>query len=172
MKFLTPDEKVVKVVRKSWLVLFFEFTSVAIAGVLPYFMYNFAVNHGMEKIPGFILDLETFEFFFSLWVLVLWTLMFVRYVDFALDQWIITNERLIDIDQKGFFNRQVSTLHLDAVQDITIESKGLFQTIFNLGTITVQTAATEREFIIKDIPNPEKVKNEISEQVEVMRKRI
>lgn len=169
MKFLTADEKVVKSVRKSWLVLFFEFISIVIAGALPYFMYKFAVEHGMEKIPGFVIDLETFEFFFSLWVLVLWTLMFVRYVDFSLDQWVLTNERLIDIDQKGFFNRQVSTLHLDAVQDITIESKGLFQTMFNLGTITVQTAATEREFIIRDIPNPEQVKFSISEQVEVRR---
>ncbi|MBP7846469.1 MAG: PH domain-containing protein [Candidatus Pacebacteria bacterium] len=172
MKFLTQDEKVIKSVRKSWLVLFFEFLSLVIAGALPYFMYNFALTHEMNKIPGFVLSPETFEFFFSLWILILWTLMFVRYVDFYLDQWVLTNERLIDIDQKGFFNRQVSTLHLDAVQDITIESKGLFQTMFNLGTITVQTAATEREFVIRDIPNPEGVKFAISEQVEVMRKRI
>ncbi len=172
MKFLTQDEKVIKSVRKSWLVLFFEFLSLVIAGALPYFMYSFALTHEMNKIPGFVLSPETFEFFFSLWILILWTLMFVRYVDFYLDQWVLTNERLIDIDQKGFFNRQVSTLHLDAVQDITIESKGLFQTMFNLGTITVQTAATEREFVIRDIPNPEGVKFVISEQVEVMRKRI
>lgn len=171
MKFLTQDEKVIKSVRKSWLVLFFEFSSLIVAGALPYFMYNFALSHEMNKIPGFVLSPETFEFFFSLWILILWTLMFVRYVDFYLDQWILTNERLIDIDQKGFFNRQVSTLHLDAVQDITIESKGLFQTMFNLGTITVQTAATEREFIIRDIPNPKGVKFQISEQVEMMRKR-
>jgi len=170
MKFLTADEKVIKSVQKSWLVLFFEFVSLLTAGALPFFMYNFAVSNEMNKIPGFILNLETFEFFFSLWVLILWTLMFVRYVDFSLDQWVLTNERLIDIDQKGFFNRQVSTLHLDAVQDITIETKGLFQTIFNLGTITVQTAATEREFIIRDIPNPEKIKYAISEQVEVRRR--
>lgn len=170
MKFLTENEKVIMTIRKSWFVLFFEFISLALAGALPYFMYNFSLNNGLEKIPGFVLDLETFEFFFALWVLVLWTLMFVRYIDFSLDQWILTNERLIDIDQKGFFNRQVSLLHLGAVQDITTESKGLFQTIFNLGTITVQTAAEEREFIIRDIPNPEKVKYKISEMVEETRR--
>lgn len=171
MKFLTENEKIVLTIRKSLLVLFFEFLSLIIVAVLPFFMYKFAVSHGLEKIPGLVLNLKTFQFFFCLWVLILWTLMFVRYVDFSLDQWILTNERLIDVDQKGFFNRQVSILHLDAVQDITSESKGLFQTIFNLGTLTVQTAATQREFIIRDIPNPEKIKYQISEQVEKMRER-
>lgn len=171
MKFLTENEKIVLIIRKSWLILFFEFLSILFACILPFVMYKFAVLKGLDKIPGFVLPLENFHFFFILWILILWTLILVRYVDFSLDQWILTNERLIDVDQKGFFNRQVSILHLDAVQDITVESKGLFQTIFGLGTITVQTAASKREFIIGDIRNVELIKYKISEQVEIMRRR-
>ena len=84
----------------------------------------------------------------------IWITAFVIWVDYYLDIWIITNERLLDIEQKGFFNRTVSELDLKKIQDITSNVNGIIQTIFGFGNIQIQTAAEEKKFELKSIHHP------------------
>ncbi len=78
-----------------------------------------------------------------------------------MDAWIITNQRLIDIEQTGFFNNTVAELRLDKIQDLVVEIKGFFPSMMHYGTIRVQTASTVQLFALEDIPNPEEVRNVI-----------
>ena len=84
-------------------------------------------------------------------------------MDYYLDVWIITNQRLIDIEQKGFFNRSVSELDLKKIQDITSSVSGAIPTMFGFGNIHIQTAAEENKFEIKSVPHPVTARRKIIE---------
>lgn len=107
----------------------------------------------------------------SMYVLCVWLFAFMEFTDYCLDTWIITNERIINVEQHGLFNRTASELHLAAVQDITSELKGVIPTFFDYGNVFVQTAAERERFVFKNIEHPERVKELILKLVEEDKKR-
>lgn len=104
---------------------------------------------------------EVFIFLCSLWYMFAWLMIFYALAMYSLNVVIVTNFRLIDSNQKGFFNRRISEVHLSRIQDITVHTEGFIQTVFKFGSIELQTASEEREFIFPQIPNPEHVKDVI-----------
>ncbi len=78
-----------------------------------------------------------------------------------MDVWIVTDQRIIDIEQLNLFNRVVSEFRLDRVQDITIKVNGLIATLLGFGDIHVQTAGEMEKFLIKNAPKPYEVKDRI-----------
>ena len=92
----------------------------------------------------------------------IWIIAFTIWVDYYLDVWIITNERLLDIEQIGFFNRVVSELDLKRIQDITSRVYGMLPTMFGFGNIQIQTAAEENKFEMKAIPHPVTARRQIT----------
>ena len=97
----------------------------------------------------------------SAYYLGVWLVTFFEYVDYELDIWIVTNERIIDIEQRGLFNRITSELHLANIQDVTAEVTGIVHTFFDYGNVYVQTAGEVDRFTFKGIPHPDKVKETI-----------
>ncbi len=70
---------------------------------------------------------------------------------------LITNQRLIDIDQRGFFEQIVSETTYDKIQDVSFAIKGIRQTLFRYGTVTIQTAGSQANIEIRNTRNPEDV---------------
>ncbi len=68
---------------------------------------------------------------------------------------IITNQRIIDIDQTGFFNKTVSEADYAKILDVCYSVKGAGQTLFKLGTISVN--ATGVKLVIKNVKDVVKV---------------
>ena len=97
----------------------------------------------------------------SLFCLATWVYSFSEYIDYYLDTWIITNLRIINIEQHGLFSRTASELYLGDVQDVTSEVKGVIPTLFDYGSVYVQTAGERQRFHFKDIDHPEKTKEKI-----------
>ncbi|MEK7213858.1 MAG: PH domain-containing protein [Patescibacteria group bacterium] len=102
---------------------------------------------------------------YSLWCLILWQMMFYLITMYALDVWIVTDRRIIDSTQHGFFNRSISELHLSRIQDISVKTDGLIQTFFKFGDLEIQTAGTENKFKFLQIPRPNNVKNQIMSHI-------
>lgn len=71
---------------------------------------------------------------------------------------IMTSENVVDIDQRGLFHRDIATLRLNKVQDMTVVVKGPMQTFFRYGLITIQTAGEKEHFDFDYVPNPYEVK--------------
>ena len=105
--------------------------------------------------------LDIFFFLCSIWYLFLWSGIFYSLTMYTLDVWIVTDRRIIDNTQHGFFNRTISELHLSRIQDISVQTEGVVQTFLKFGNLQIQTAGTEERFKFSQIPNPEKVKDEI-----------
>lgn len=108
----------------------------------------------------------------SMYFLSIWLFAFLEFTDYYLDTWIITNERIINIEQEGLFNRTASELDLAAVQDTTAEIHGIWQTLFTYGQVYVQTAGEKGRFHFKNIDNPEHVKELVTRLVEEDKRRI
>jgi len=105
--------------------------------------------------------LHIFLFISSVWYLILWLAIFHSLAMYTLNTVIITNQRIIDNDQHGLFNRKVSELHNHRIQDVSVHTNGLIETFLTFGDVTVQTAASEKQFVFHKVPEPERVKDMI-----------
>jgi len=153
LKDFKPDEHVLIVVRHHWFVFFKDVIGILLLFFLPFFavpILSIFITAGGTNIP------DGFGFFFaSFWALILWQMLFARWTDYYYDVWIVTNWRIIDIDQKGFFRRDIATLlNFEHIEDVRTDINSVIGTLLEFGDIQVQTAAANREFIFKDAANP------------------
>ena len=91
--------------------------------------------------------------------MLLWTLFFLTWIDYYFDVWIITTKRIINIEQRGLFSREISELNFDKIQDVSTEVLGILPTFLNYGDVQIQTAAEQEKFLFRKIPNPYEVKD-------------
>lgn len=97
----------------------------------------------------------------SLFYLCTWLFAFVEFTDYYLDIWIVTTERIINIEQKGLFNRTAAELDLVSVQDATAEVRGFLETIFEFGDVLIETAGEVERFHFINVNHPEKIKETV-----------
>lgn len=102
-----------------------------------------------------------FALFWVIYLMCIWFVLFYRLTMHSLDVWIVTNERIIDSLQLGLFRRKVSELHLESIQDISVNTSGIIQSYFDYGNIEIQTSATAQRFLFEDAPHPIAVKDKI-----------
>lgn len=115
--------------------------------------------------------------FFTLYVLLAsafflggWLFIFQSFIDYWLDVFILTDKRILDIEQGGLFSRTVSELRLYRTQDVTAEVKGILHTLLDYGDVYVQTAGEQERFHVRNIPHPNNVAKLILEWSEEDRK--
>jgi hypothetical protein len=97
----------------------------------------------------------------AMWALVAWLAFWQFWTTYYMDVWVVTNRRIIDIDYLRLFERNIAMLRLDRVQDVTTEVKGIFGTLLRYGSVVVQSAGSDREFVIDQIANPEQLRDVI-----------
>ncbi len=85
--------------------------------------------------------------------------LFYEWVGWNYSVFIITDQRLIQITQKGFFNRSVVDIGLDKIQNINFQVSGVQETLLGFGTILVQTFVGD--LVMDKIHHPAKVQEHI-----------
>lgn len=75
----------------------------------------------------------------------------------------VTSQRVIDIDQRGFFERNVAEATYDKIQDVRYTIRGLWSTIFRFGTIIVQTAGSTTNLELESVSHPSELQQLIIE---------
>ncbi|MCB9834626.1 PH domain-containing protein [Candidatus Nomurabacteria bacterium] len=76
---------------------------------------------------------------------------------------IITNQNLVEVEQKSLFNKSISTLRLVNIQDVSADIEGPVQSALGYGTVTVQSAGEKRNFVFQYIPQAYELKDYISD---------
>ncbi len=74
---------------------------------------------------------------------------------------IVTDKRLIQITQKGFFNRTVIDMGLPQIQMVNYQVSGLQETLLGFGTIMMQTFVGD--LVIHEVPHPAKIQKKLLE---------
>jgi uncharacterized membrane protein YdbT with pleckstrin-like domain len=72
---------------------------------------------------------------------------------------IVTDQRFIQITQKGLFHRSVADLALGQIQSVNYEVAGLQQTLLSFGTIKMQTYVGD--LTIREVHHPAKVQKQL-----------
>jgi len=164
-------EHVVLFLRRHWFALLGTGTAfVLLTGIpllLGWYFWSTVETWMDHPVLGPVVVIIGSIYFFSVWLFA-----FLEFTDYYLDTWIVTNERIINIEQEGLFNRIASELDLAAVQDTTAEIRGIIQTVFTYGHVYVQTAGEKGRFHFKNINDPEEVKERITQLVEEDKRRI
>jgi uncharacterized membrane protein YdbT with pleckstrin-like domain len=104
-------------------------------------------------------------------IVLLWTLLVFGYsveqfLIWFFNVYIITNERIVDIDFANLLHREISDADLDKIQDVTVRSSGIAAAIFHYGDIFIQTAAERQVFEFHSVPQPELVSRVMRELIE------
>lgn len=86
-----------------------------------------------------------------------------RFFVYNNDIFIVTNHRLINIDQSGFFTRRVSEAELENIQNVTYVIKGPIKSMLNFGDIEIQTAGNAPGLVFRNVENPHFVQERIVE---------
>jgi len=112
--------------------------------------------------PLFIALLDVIVYGSSLLLVIAFALVFHNYY---LSMQIVTSDRVIDIDQKGLFRREVNELSVDNIEDVTYKQNGFWSMILGYGNVIVKTAASASEspesningFVFENVPDPTEI---------------
>lgn len=84
---------------------------------------------------------------------------FPSWIGWFYSVFIVTDQRLIQITQKGLFHRSVVDLSLAQLQMVNYEVSGLEETLLGFGTIMMQTYVGD--LIIHDVHHPARIQKKI-----------
>jgi len=146
---LKDEEEVRGVHHQFWMSLFWHWAGGIVVFFAPFFFFYLFLRWGTigSVLIGVLLATGSF------WLLRTYRLW--RYT-----MLVISNERLIIVNQFGFFDRSVSQVELDKINDVSYRKKGLLQTICNYGTVNVQASGVEK-VELKSLRHPSFVQQEI-----------
>tara|TARA_Y100001949_G_scaffold116453_1_gene98989 strand:- start:514 stop:1059 length:546 start_codon:yes stop_codon:yes gene_type:complete len=91
-------------------------------------------------------------------------LFFYHWMMWYFTVYVITNQRLRQVTQKGFFGKDVVELRLSKIQNISYNIPGFTGEIFGFGTIVIQTFVGD--LVIRNVEHPEKTFNKLQDAVE------
>jgi len=101
--------------------------------------------------------------FFNLGQILIINIFFIvfilSYILFNILNWyfnvgIVTSKRVIDIDFYVVLYKEITVAQLGKIEDITVKSGGYFESLFDYGSIFIQTAGTEANVEFIDVPHP------------------
>lgn len=164
---LEPGEHIVKQVRKHWFLFLTELLPYAILAIIP-----FALPKLLVLAPPMAAYATLFDYHepltraaLGVWLLISWTAAWGAFTKYFLNVWVLTNQRIVTIKQRRFFNREVSSLLLTRVQDVTTNVAGVLSSLLGIGDIKVQSAGADIEFTMRGIPRPEQMRDLILKYV-------
>lgn len=90
------------------------------------------------------------------------TLISSRWFTYSNDLLILTNQRIIKIDQLALFNRRVTEAELSNILNVSHEIKGPIKSLLNFGDINIDTSGSDRNFLVlANIENPHFIQEKI-----------
>lgn len=159
---LNPGEQLLTTERRHWLPITLESISFIFAAIFPFFILIGAEFLPPEAVAAVAEYRSLAWFLYAVWLLGLWMVFAVSITNYYLDVLIVTNRRIIDIEQVGLFSRDTAELHLDTIEDMHVEIKGIIASFFNYGNLQIQTSSENPEFLMNNIRNPHRVQGIIS----------
>jgi uncharacterized membrane protein YdbT with pleckstrin-like domain len=74
---------------------------------------------------------------------------------------LLTTERVVFLDRRSFFNRELVEAPLSGIRKVAHEVKGLLPTIFGYGNIAIYTSGSQEPIVIMEMPEPYEMQQEI-----------
>ena len=150
------NERIYLVIREHWVLL---------AGRLLVVVFLITVGLAARFFIPWLIAVANNSLFVSLLsllvnILVLGLLLgaLLIFIYYYLSVQIITDMRMVDVDQHSLFKRNVTEIQIENVEEVTSTAHGALATLFNFGHVKVQTSGAEIGFVFENVPHPEQVK--------------
>ena len=158
VKFETQEvkEKIILLLRQHW------FTQV---GWLLTALAMVFLPAALRVVP--VIDFLPANFQFMaivIWYLIVIAFVYEKFISWYFHVFIVTDERVIDIDFYNLLYKEVSEAKIDNIEDVTYTQGGVGRAVFDFGDLAMQTAGGKREFTIASGPQPNrgvKILNEL-----------
>lgn len=157
------DEDLILIVREDLVII--------AAKAIGFFLIFLALL-GVRAVLLGLLDksgMAIFDVFFYTVNAIMILIFSIIFHNYFLSIQIVTSERIIDVDQKGLFNREVNALSLNNIQDVNYKKSGFWGTLLNFGNVIVQTAGVAGDstvgkvsgFVFENVPNPSYISTQV-----------
>lgn len=134
--------------HRHWIILVFHFL---------YFLALFVSTWVLLSYRIAIMDLiggALYWWGISIFWIMFLTFILIDWINDELDIIIVTDSRVISIEQISALSRNVTECSLDRVQEVNAHTSGIFQTIFKFGDVHIRTASETSNMIVKYAPEP------------------
>ena len=161
---IDEHEQVVKVVWDHWFVLLGRIFMLIFAVAIPVigvFLLNIIPLEKFIVLEGSNAAASTF--FLIIWLIIVWIMGWNIWTNYFLNVLLITDIRIFDINQKGFFRRKSSSFRIDHIQNVTVEQMGIIQTLLDFGTVHFETAGEDLSLDAAYIARPYDIKKLIDD---------
>lgn len=151
VKFAGTDkeEKIILLLRKHWLTnVRWIFMSIVLTIVPVPFVYFPILNFLPER---FLVVTVLF------WYLVTSAYVLERFLSWFFNVYIVTDERVFDVDFYNLVDRDISDANIEDIQDVTSSIRGAIRTSFDYGDIFIQTSAEVPQIDFEAVPHPDEV---------------
>lgn len=102
---------------------------------------------------------------FLTWYALVIGYILVNFLTWYYHVFLVTTDRILDMDLVGFLYRHVVECPLRKIQDVSHKQGGLVQLVFNYGHVFIQTAGARQEIEFEDVPQPGRVHDIITDLV-------
>lgn len=101
-----------------------------------------------------------------LWYLLTLSFVFEKFLGWFFNIFVVTDQRVIDIDFYSLTYKEVSEAALDKIQDLTYKTGGALGSIIDFGFVYIQTAGTEANIEFENVPHPGDVISVINQLIQ------
>ena len=151
--------------RKHWIFLFAEIALPLFLSVL----LSVSALLGFFGIPAQLAVYSLYPLVLLLAAVVCLGWLWWQYNDWGNDLYIVTNERLIDIEKRPlFFSEERREASLGMIQNVSLRIPNITASLLNYGVVVVQTAGAG-DFTFDQVSNPRAVQTEIFKRMQAFR---
>lgn len=132
--------------------------------IIPIMIFIFLPNFGIDlSSPTAARFTIVYAAFYYLIVL---SYIFISFLHWFYNVFIVTSERVVDIDYSDIVIHNIAVTNLNHVEDVNYTQSGFIPTLFNYGDVFVQTAGNERNFEALSVPKPREATHIIGDLIE------
>jgi hypothetical protein len=161
------DEQILYVIRRSGITNIPWLISAVIFTIMPFIGIPILRTLKLNGVPVISYQLILPATLF--WYLFVVGYVFQNFVNWFFNVFVISTKRILDMDFHGITYKNVSEATLENIEDVTSTVSGMFNTVFNIGNVFIQTAAEKTEFEFEGIDDPSKIRDVISDLVATRR---
>jgi len=157
---LNDGEKILGIVRRSFVSELFKIIFVCIWILLPFFFFFPLLRLGLFGFFLFaILAVGGLLYAFKIWMNLSYTML------------IVTSQRVIDVEHHGLFDRDIAEAGLSSVSSVKVLKRNIFQRIISSGTVKVKTKKSDKfDIEIDGVRKPQTVRQFVEDVKELSSK--
>jgi uncharacterized membrane protein YdbT with pleckstrin-like domain len=93
-----------------------------------------------------------------------------RYEDWRNDIYMVTSDRIVDIDRSpfGLFGASRKEAKISAIQNVNSKTRGMVDVAFNMGDVIIETAGGEGQLTFERVYAPHRVQRDITDRIDAV----